>query len=56
MRKAVIENDTLVNIIICDAEYEDHKGRELIDADGLSIGMVRAGGEWQRPTTEETAE
>lgn len=46
MRKAVIENDTVVNIIICDAEYEDHNSRELVDAEGLDIGMVRADGEW----------
>ena len=58
-RKAVIEDDTVVNVIRADDDYEDPKGREVIDAphgSGIEIGRVRREGEWTHPDDHDDEE
>jgi len=43
MRKAVIENDIIVNVVKADADWQDPRGRETIEFDPSqhAIGYVR---------------
>ena len=53
MKQAVIQNDTVINMILADEGYEHPDGLELvIYDDGPEIGDIRTGGQWVKPSPD----
>lgn len=51
MKKIVIDNDEIINVVMAAPDWTDPEGRETadFDPDKHAIGYIRKSGEWQKP-------